>query len=124
MKIYCASDLHIGYEFANYPKILTFLELVQKDADQLILCGDIFDLWVNEFDVIKTQEPMKSCFNALVETSKRVPTIIIWGNHDYNLASKTNLFIVSDSFLKEGVFFSHGWRFDLEQRLGYPFYGG
>jgi UDP-2,3-diacylglucosamine pyrophosphatase LpxH len=123
MKIYCASDLHLGYPESNYQKILSFLDIVQKDADQFILLGDVFDLWVNEFNVIKTQEPMKSCYEALVKTSINVKTVIVWGNHDYDLASLSSPFNVTDSFVQDDIFFSHGWRWDAEQRLGYPFYG-
>ncbi|MDM7918857.1 MAG: hypothetical protein QUS12_06795 [Methanosarcina sp.] len=39
MKIYCASDFHIGYQDANYPKIKEFFELVKANAGELILCG-------------------------------------------------------------------------------------
>jgi calcineurin-like phosphoesterase family protein len=30
MKIYLASDLHLGHENANYPKIMEFLNIIQK----------------------------------------------------------------------------------------------
>ncbi|MDQ1251653.1 MAG: hypothetical protein QG646_761 [Euryarchaeota archaeon] len=30
MKVYLASDLHLGHENANYPKITEFLNLVQR----------------------------------------------------------------------------------------------
>jgi hypothetical protein len=53
MKIYCASDLHIGYENANYPKIEEFFDIVKDNADELILCGDVFDLWRCPFELIK-----------------------------------------------------------------------
>jgi len=52
MKIYCASDMHIGYERTNYPKIEEFFNIAREDADELILCGDIFDLWRYPYDKI------------------------------------------------------------------------
>lgn len=45
MKIYCASDMHIGYEYSNHLKIKEFFNIVKENADGLILCGDTFDLW-------------------------------------------------------------------------------
>lgn len=77
MKIYCASDLHLGYPDSNYPKIKTFLNLVQQNADQLILCGDIYDLWLCEYREIASQEPMKSCHELLLQTAEMVDTIFI-----------------------------------------------
>lgn len=123
MKIYVCSDWHLGYEHTNYPKIKEILELVQTDADQLILCGDIYDLWRCEINEITTQEPMKSCHETLVETTQKVPTTIVWGNHDYDLWKKTKLFNVRDDFVQDGIYFAHGWRWDAEQRFGYPLYG-
>lgn len=87
MKIYFASDFHIGYK-GNYPKIKEFFELVTENADELVLCGDVFDLWRCPVDLIKTQEPMKSTYEALIATAKEVPTTIIWGNHDISCGKR------------------------------------
>ena len=124
MKIYCASDFHIGYEHANYSKIKEFLQLVKENADQLILCGDILDLWRCPVERIKKKEPMKSTYKALISVSKDVPTKIIWGNHDYHLEKKVKIPIgVSDDFKSKNIYYCHGWRFDLQQRFGYFLYG-
>jgi UDP-2,3-diacylglucosamine pyrophosphatase LpxH len=53
MKIYCASDFHIGYKNSNYTKIKEFFELVIENADELVLCGDVFDLWRCPVELIK-----------------------------------------------------------------------
>lgn len=123
MKIYCASDLHIGYENANYPKIEEFFDIVKEEkANELILCGDVFDLWRCPFEIIKKER--KSTYKALLSVSKHVPTTIIWGNHDYKLWKKVNLPIrVTDDFVWNNILFCHGWRFDMEQRLGRFLYG-
>lgn len=34
---------------------------------------------------------------------------VIWGNHDYALATKTNQLKVTDYFVQDGILFSHGW---------------
>lgn len=47
---------------------------------------------------------------------------VIWGNHDYALATKTNQLKVTDYFVQDGILFSHGWKLDASQRFGYFFY--
>jgi UDP-2,3-diacylglucosamine pyrophosphatase LpxH len=122
MKIYCASDLHIGYEQSNYPKIEEFFNIVKENADELILCGDVFDLWRCPFNQIKTER--SSTYNALLSVSKKVPTTVIWGNHDYKLWKKVRLpFRITDDFVSNNIYFCHGWRFDMNQRLGRILYG-
>jgi len=124
MKIYCASDLHLGYERADYDAISAFFELVRKNADTLILCGDIFDLWRYPIDKIykATLPGFKDCIEELRLTAIKVPVTIVPGNHDYNLAklwpkSERGADIsVSNEFAHEGIFFTHGWQFDVQQR--------
>jgi len=124
MKIYCASDFHIGFNNTNYPKIQEFLELVKKDADELVLCGDIFDLWRCPVDRILNRDPMKTAYETLLSTIKDIPTTIIWGNHDYNLWKKMALPVkVTDSFFSNNIYFCHGWEFDIRQKVGQVFYG-
>ena len=124
MKIYCASDFHIGYENSNYPKMKEFFELVKENADELILCGDILDLWRCPIETIQSEEPMKSTYEALLLMTEKVPTTIIWGNHDYKLWKKVSIPVrVTDSFVSNNIYYCHGWRFDLQQRLGSWLYG-
>lgn len=127
MKIYCISDLHIGYEYSNYPKIKELLELVTSSADKLILCGDILDLWRTSISEIKRKEPMKSTYDALLSTAQKVPTTYVWGNHDYNVWKKNKeiekYMKITDDFTSNGIYYCHGWRFDLQQRFGYILYG-
>ena len=119
MKIYCASDFHIGYEHANYSKIKEFLELVDENADELILCGDTLDLWRCPIEKIRNTEPFKSTYEALLSTALEVPTTIIWGNHDYQLWKKVRIPIrVTDHFVSNNIYYCHGWKFDLGQRAG------
>jgi UDP-2,3-diacylglucosamine pyrophosphatase LpxH len=123
MKVYLASDLHLGHENANYPKVMKFLDNVQQDGDQLIILGDLLDLWVSDFVTITSQEPMKSAWEKLIETSKKVPTIVVFGNHDFELSKYTNELAIKDEFEQDNMYFAHGWRWDFEQQIGSPFYG-
>jgi len=129
MTIYCASDLHIGYERTNYEKILSFFDIVEDQADELILCGDIFDLWRYPYPkILNTVKPdFNNVMSHLKQTAAKVPTTIIPGNHDYNLLTlweNYNEYNVSitDPFEKEGIYFCHGWKFDIMQRFGSFFY--
>jgi len=120
MKTYICSDLHIGHEAANYAKINQFLRLVQKDANRFIMLGDIYDLWVNRYEVIKTKEPMKSTHELLIQTIKKVPSMMVKGNHDSNFNDSN--FCIVKPFVENKVMFCHGHELDPEQALASPFF--
>lgn len=134
MKTFCASDLHLGYEHTNYDKVCKFLDLAESKSDDLILCGDIFDLW--RYPIAKIDETtmvgFKEALNSLKEVSKKIPIKIILGNHDYNLdkvwnknlRKDYNVEIKNDITDYQGsIYFTHGWQFDVRQRLGSFAYG-
>ncbi len=123
MKIYCASDFHIGYEQTNYSKINEFLELVKKDGDKLILVGDTFDLWRQYPEIIIIKDPYKTVYENLLNLAKTISITIIPGNHDYNL-NKISLpnIIIKNDYIENNIYFTHGWKFDLNQRIGSSFY--
>ena len=132
MKTFCASDLHLGYEHTNYDKVCKFLDLAESKSDELILCGDIFDLWRYPVDKIDktTMVGFKEALNSLKEVSKKIPIKIITGNHDYNLDKVWNKnlrkdysFEITNSFYKGDIYFTHGWEFDVIQRFGSFAYG-
>ena len=132
MKTFCASDLHLGYERTNYDKICKFLDLAKSKSDELILCGDTFDLW--RYPVAKidktTMVGFKEALNSLKETSKEISVKIIPGNHDYNLdkvwdknlRKEYNVEIIN-RFQRGNICYLHGWEFDVKQRLGSFAYG-
>jgi len=47
------------YKNSDYPKMKEFFELVKENANELVLCGDVFDLWRCPVEKIKNQKPMK-----------------------------------------------------------------
>lgn len=128
---YCASDMHLGYEHANYEKTMQFFNRVEEKADELILCGDIFDLW--RYPVKKIGKSTMAQFNDTIEIMKRVtkevPTMLIKGNHDYQLGKLLGRnregfkFIISDSFYRDNTYFTHGWQFSVRQKFGSFAYG-
>lgn len=123
--IYAASDLHIGYENTRYDKINEFFDIVNKDADKLILVGDTFDLWRSNWSQILNEH--KNIIFRLANISKRIPVIIVHGNHDYGFTDyylrklSHNIKIV-DKYEDDKFIFIHGWQFDLYQRIGSSFY--
>jgi hypothetical protein len=67
---------------------------------------------------------MKSTYEALITMAKKVPTTIIWGNHDYKLRKKVKIpVMVTDSFVSNNIYYCHSWRFDLWQVVGHLLYG-
>ena len=126
MKQICASDMHLGYEHTNYNKVCKLFDIAESKCDELILCGDIFDLWrypVAEIDKT-TMVGFKDCLNSLKETANEIPIKIVPGNHDYNLQNvwkdlrKDYNVEITDSFYQGDIYFTHGWEFDIRQRLG------
>lgn len=131
MKQFCASDLHLGYEHTNYDKVCKFLDLAGSKSSELILCGDIFDLWRHPVAKIDktTIVGFKDCLGKLRETSNEIPVKIIPGNHDYNLdkvwrnlRKRYNVEITGD-FYQGNIYYTHGWQFDVQQRLCSFIYG-
>jgi len=123
-KTYCSSDWHLGNECCDFPKILQFLELVQRDGSELILIGDVFDLWLLEFNEIITTEPYKSVYNVLLSVAEKHPIIYIIGNHDVEIASfiKNKNIVIVNSFFRDNILFIHGHQFDLEMQIASPFF--
>ena len=127
---YVASDLHIGYEDSNYPKMVEFFEIVKVDADRLILLGDVLDLWRAPIKTITNNEPYKTAYDALVKTTHHIPTHVVWGNHDYELkrimqrlnAGQRIATNITDDFVEDNIYYCHGWKFDAQQRFGSMFY--
>jgi UDP-2,3-diacylglucosamine pyrophosphatase LpxH len=126
MKTYVASDFHIGEDdYPDYERIRRLLQRIQYDGDKLILAGDTFDTWRSAFEQIVKYEPMWSTYNLLLDTASSIDTVLIYGNHDYNIGKKlkdTNIKVVDD-FTEDGIFYTHGWKWDLTQWAAYPFFG-
>lgn len=130
MKIYAASDMHIGYEKANHEKIMKFFVGASIKADIVILDGDTFDLWRTPYRkmLFDIKPQFLDVMDALQQTAKKTKVIIIPGNHDYNLNQLWglhkgyNVNIMEDIPLGSLVF-THGWQFDVMQRFGSFGYG-
>ncbi len=88
MKVYVASDFHLAFnpksqeELERNKVVGDFLTEIQKDADMLILAGDIFDLWYDWKQVIvKGYFPFLKKLADLNENGCRL--VFVAGNHDF-----------------------------------------
>ncbi len=86
MKIYFASDFHLGIPDHNSSLIrekllVQWLELIRKDASEIFLMGDIFDFWFEYHTVIP--KGFARLFGKLADiTDQGIPVYLFRGNHD------------------------------------------
>ncbi len=117
MRIFLGSDFHIGSPDANYPKIHRFLDLAEKEANEVILNGDIYELLTSEMKTIIAKSPYKEVHERLKLLGQRKRVRIILGNHDLELGEHANLLkpieIVTDNLTVERFWIEHGHRFDI-----------
>ncbi|MFA6950122.1 MAG: UDP-2,3-diacylglucosamine diphosphatase [Lentimicrobiaceae bacterium] len=86
MKIYFASDFHLGIpdhssSLQREKLLVKWLDMIQQDADELYLMGDVFDFWFEYKTVIP--RGFARLFGKLAElTDKGIPVYLFRGNHD------------------------------------------
>ncbi|PKN78916.1 MAG: UDP-2,3-diacylglucosamine hydrolase [Candidatus Cloacimonetes bacterium HGW-Cloacimonetes-1] len=88
MKTCIISDIHFKYltrteeDKDNNQRILRFLDSIIGEYDQLILNGDVFDLWFDwEYGLIKQYFPILKKLADIVEHGCKIRYIS--GNHDF-----------------------------------------
>lgn len=86
MKVYFASDFHLGIpdhdsSLQREKLLVQWLDMISKDADELYLMGDIFDFWF-EYKMVVPRGFVR-LFGKLAElTDKGIPVYLFRGNHD------------------------------------------
>jgi len=132
-KIFFISDLHFGTDKINdFRETLAmhkFLEKVEKEGEKLVLLGDIFELLQCEILEIYLQH--KILIDHFFELSKKIPIVLVFGNHDHILSAfwnleseKSNFFgskiKIATEFIDKNrkIFASHGHQFDKFNRKG------
>lgn len=86
MKIYFASDFHLGVpdhesSLVRERLLVQWLEHIRKDATEIFLMGDIFDFWFEYKTVIP--KGFARLFGKLAEiTDQGIPIFLFRGNHD------------------------------------------
>ena len=85
-KIYFASDFHLGvptYEKSRERenKIVSWLEMIEKDATEIFLVGDLFDFWF-EYKYTVPKGFTRFLGKIASITDKGIPVHVFTGNHD------------------------------------------
>ncbi|HLN52895.1 MAG TPA: UDP-2,3-diacylglucosamine diphosphatase [Lentimicrobium sp.] len=120
MKIYFASDFHLGIpdhdsSLKREKLLVKWLDSIKADADELYLMGDVFDFWFEYKTVIP--RGFARLFGKLAEiTDKGIPVFLFKGNHDIwafdYLNKELGIKLYRESIIKEWngkkFFLSHG----------------
>lgn len=85
-KIYFASDFHLGvpnYEesLVREKRVVTWLDQVSKDAEEIFLVGDVFDFWF-EYKTVVPRGFVRLLGKIAEITDKGIPVHYFIGNHD------------------------------------------
>lgn len=142
LKTLFVSDIHLSTrnESAWFniekegPYLIEFFKYLQKrfekekDIKELVLLGDIFDLWVIPHDqepisfdqIIKDQ---KDVLAAIREAARKVPMLYVNGNHDFRVddqmlreALGPKVRRIGDSYRRRNIHAEHGHRYALFNR--------
>ncbi len=137
--IIVVSDVHLA-ERADDPQVKAdddkfreFLDYIAsnqlKKGGDLVLLGDIFDLWRRDF--VKALIESEHAISKLIEmkVSGKIKIHFLAGNHDYHMLQMSNLLkdkfpfqVTKDLRLEEGgkkFFFIHGYQLEV---LANPYY--
>lgn len=121
------SDLHLGDgsgsdDFHQTEPILQLLDLIEKEAEELIILGDLFELWQADLD--KVLFIHNDILKKLFSLRKRLRLTYVVGNHDYIPFAR---FVEFDIGIKleyrdesQGIVAEHGNRYDIFNRFSDP----
>jgi len=115
MRRYIASDFHNGNDVVDYDRMMSFLELVDDDADEFLILGDFEELLWSNLTILTTVKPYSYITDKVKEIARRKPVKLILGNHDWSLgafASVIEPVRVISPFAENGVYFTHGHEYD------------
>jgi len=126
MKVFI-SDLHLGDgsrtdDFHRDEEFLKFLEFIEGQAQELIILGDLLELWQADLDrVLFTHSKV---INRLLSLRNKVKVTYVVGNHDYIPFVR---FIDSGIGIsleyrdeESGIVAEHGHRYDAFNRYRNP----
>ena len=126
MKVFI-SDLHMGDgsrtdDFHRDKELLKFLEFVEREAEELVVVGDLFELWQAKLDKILFKHI--DVVNKLLTLRKKLKVTYVIGNHDYIPFArlvKANVGIQIEYRDEEnGIVAEHGNRYDVFNRYKNP----
>ncbi len=85
-KIYFASDFHLGIpdhesSLVREKKLVRWLDMAKKDADEIFLMGDLFDFWF-EYKYVIPKGYVRLLGKLAEITDSGIPVHMFRGNHD------------------------------------------
>ncbi len=85
-KIYFASDFHLGVpdhasSLVREKKIVSWLESVKHDAEEIYLVGDLFDFWF-EYNIVVPKGFVRLLGKLAELCDAGIPIYVFHGNHD------------------------------------------
>ena len=112
MRRYIASDFHNGNEVTDYSRVMSFLDLVDSDADEFLILGDWLELFFSNLNIVTTVSPYKDIIQKVRAIASKKPTKLILGNHSWNLGlfkSYIEPVQIVTPFSENGVYYTHGY---------------
>ncbi|MBC8473622.1 MAG: UDP-2,3-diacylglucosamine diphosphatase [Candidatus Omnitrophica bacterium] len=126
MKIFI-SDLHLGDgsrtdDFNRDKELLKFLEFVEDEAGELIIVGDLFELWQADMDRILFRH--NEVVNKILSLRSKIRVTYVVGNHDYipfiKFTGSGADICLEYNDLGSGIIAEHGHRYDVFNRYKNP----
>ncbi|MER1966107.1 UDP-2,3-diacylglucosamine diphosphatase [Castellaniella sp. GW247-6E4] len=83
--VWIASDIHLGEHNPGTAAVfLHFLERARREADALILCGDVFEAWIGDDHALHNPPDwLSGALEALRDTARGIPLWLGRGNRDF-----------------------------------------
>lgn len=81
-----AADIHLGPQGpATASRFYSFLQQAQRECDALILCGDIFHVWIGDDQTCAPEPWLSQAIQALQAFARNKPLYLMRGNRDFLL---------------------------------------
>lgn len=113
-----ASDIHLGEHNPGTARAFyQFLDQAQRQADTLILCGDVFEAWIGDDHALHAPPTwLAEALGALRQTAQHIPLWLGRGNRDFLMGAALTRHIgaqlLADPVVLQGPFgsalLSHG----------------
>ena len=89
-RVFIASDIHLGQDApATAAAFHDFLDQAARQADHLILAGDIFDAWIGDDVALVDPDPwLHASLEALQRVARAIPLWMGRGNRDFLMGAR------------------------------------
>uniref|UniRef100_UPI0033412AA9 UDP-2,3-diacylglucosamine diphosphatase n=1 Tax=Castellaniella defragrans TaxID=75697 RepID=UPI0033412AA9 len=116
--VWIASDIHLGEHNPGTAAVFfRFLERARREADALLLCGDVFEAWIGDDHALRDPPAwLSQALTALRDTARDIPLWLGRGNRDFlmgaALARSLGARLLDDEILLESaagtILLTHG----------------